>query len=152
MISATGRRRSAEAGFTFIELFLVIIIIGALTAATLPGLKKTFDNLQLNNFSRQLQVFMNYLHERAVVQSDIICLNVDNEQKEAWAQVQGRQGRLKTLPLPERLNIETESRQILFYPDGSIDKVTIGVVSPDKQKITLTTKGVLGGVKLLSQD
>lgn len=148
MILATGRIK----GFTFVELLLVIIIIGILIAISLPNLKKTFNNLRLDNFSRELQAFMNYLHERSVVEGKIIYLNLDNDEKEIWARIQDAQSRLKTLPLPDDIRIESENKEILFYPDGSIDNITIGVVNLDNQKITLTTKGVFGGVKLLFQE
>ena len=148
MILATGRTK----GFTFVELLLVIIVIGALLAISLPNIRKTFNNLRLDNFSRELQAFMNYLHERSVVEEKIIYLNLDNDKKEIWAQIQDEQSQLKTLVLPDGMKIESEKKQILFYPDGSIDNATIEVVNLDKQKVSLTTKGVFGGVKLLFQE
>lgn len=148
MILATGRTK----GFTFVELLLVIIVIGILLAISLPNIRKTFNNLSLDNFSRELQAFMNYLHERSVVEEKIIYLNLDNDKKEIWAQIQDEQSQLKTLVLPDGMKIESEKKQILFYPDGSIDNATIEVVNLDKQKVSLTTKGVFGGVKLLFQE
>ena len=95
---------------------------------------------------------MNYLYERSVVEGKIIYLNIDNDKKEVWANIQDAQNRLKTLPLPDDIRLETEKKQILFYPNGEIEKVTIEVVNLDNQKIILTTKGVFSGVKLLLQE
>ena len=157
MISAISRKKS----LTFIELLIVVIIIGILIGVSLPNLTKTFNNLQLNNFSRELQTFMNYLHERSIVEEKIIYLKVDNEKKKYWAETQreAEQTRLKGYTIPEALTIEVETEsqefpqnQIRFFPDGSIDKVTIDVVNQDSQKMTLTTKGVFGGVKLLPKE
>lgn len=152
----SGAKRIAHNALTFIEILLVIIIIGILIGIALPSFRKTFNNLQLNNFSRELQSFMNYLHERSIVEGKIIYLNIDNELREAWAQMKDKDTdkdiRLKTLRLPDKIKIETQNYQILFYPDGSIDKLTLDVVNQDSQKITLTTQGVYGGVKILAQE
>lgn len=145
---ATGRIK----GVTFVELFLVIIIIGVLVGISLPNLKVTFNSLRLETFSRELQSLMNYLHERSIVEGKIIYLNIDTDKKEIWAKIKDMETPLKTLALGEDIRIETENKQILFYPDGEIDKVTIEVLNPHNQKISLTTKGVYGGVKILAQE
>jgi len=144
-------QRTAQAAFTFIELLLVIAIIGILTAVSLPSLKKTFNNLELNNFSGELQALANYLRERSIVEGAVIYLKIDNENREVWAQIKEASGRLKTLQFPEGIRIESENNQVTFFPDGEIDKVRISVVSLDGQKITLTTIGVYGGFKILPQ-
>jgi len=138
-------------GFTFIELLLTIIIIGILIGISVPTFSRTFDNLKLNNFSRDLQTFMNYLRDRSVVEVEIIYLNLDSQGNEFWAKVQGSQSRLKTLPLPEGLKVDTEKNQVLFYPDGHIDGATISITNQHNQKISLTTKGVFSGVKILRE-
>lgn len=139
-------------GLTFIEILFVVIIIGILIGISLPNFRKDFNSLRLNSFSRELQSLMNYLHERSVVEGKTIYLNIDNDKKEVWANIQDTQNRLKTLSLPDTIKLETEKKQILFYPDGEIEKVTIEVVNLDNQKIILTTKGVFSGVKLLLQE
>lgn len=144
-------KRKAQSAFTFIEILLVVIIIGALISISLPNLKKTFDSLELNSFSRQLQAFINYLHQRSIIEGEVIYLNIDTQKKEYWAKIKGAQTRLKTYPIPPRIRIETNQQEVLFYPDGQIDKVTIKLISPDNQNIILTTKGVFGGVKLETQ-
>jgi Tfp pilus assembly protein FimT len=149
-ILATGRIK----GVTLIELFLVIIIIGVLVGISLPSLKATFNNLRLDSFSRELQSLMNYLHERSIVEKKVIYLNIDNNKKEIWAEIKGEQAqtRLKTLGFGDDIKIETDSEEIIFYPDGEITKATIEVRNHYNQKISLTTKGVFGGVKILPQE
>ncbi len=145
-------------GLTFIEIFLVILIIGALVAISFPNLKSSFNNIQLNSFSQELLGYMNYLRERSIVEQKIIFLTVDIDNREYWAKIKDGQERLKTHAIPPDMQIEfvklnnPQDSQIIFYPDGSIDNVTIAVANLDNQKITLTTKGVFGGVKLLPQE
>ncbi|MBM3253641.1 MAG: hypothetical protein FJZ16_05275 [Candidatus Omnitrophica bacterium] len=138
-------------GLTFIEVLFVVIIIGILTIVSLPNFRKTFNNLQLKSFAQELQASMNYLHQRSVIEGKIIYLNIDDEKKEYFAKIKGNSERLRTYRIPNDIKIETEQKEILFYPDGSIDKVIIKLINLDNQNITLTTKGVFGGVKIQSQ-
>jgi prepilin-type N-terminal cleavage/methylation domain-containing protein len=138
--------------FTLIEFLLVIIISGILITAALPQLRRSFDNFRLTNFASELQVFMTFLRERAIVEGKIIYLNIDHENNKLLAQIKEAKEALKTLTLPRGLFLESEKKQILFYPDGRIDSVTVAAVNCDGQKITLTTKGVFGGVKILAQE
>ena len=142
----------SRSALTFIELFIVITIIGILAVSSLPNFRRAFDNLQLNNFCRQLQTFMTYLNQRSSVEGKLIYLNIDAQKREYWAQVEGSPYRLKTYPIPQDITIESAEKQIIFYPDGQIDKITITMINLDKQKISLTTKGVFGGAKVLSQE
>lgn len=147
MISAISRAKS----FTFIEILFVIIIAGILLGVSLPAFRKTFNNLQLNSFSRELQSFMNYLSERSVVEEKVIYLNIDNGQRECWAQVKNETNRLKTYRIPPDIEIEATQEQIAFYPDGSIDKINIKIINRDSQYFNLTTEGVFSGVKLQTE-
>lgn len=137
---------------TFIELILVIVIIGILIGVSLPRFRNTFNDLQLNGFSRELQASMNYLRQRSIVEGKIIYLNIENDNREYWAKIKDQDYRLKTYKIPAQIRIEAEQEQIIFYPDGNIDKVTINLFGFDNQSITLTTRGVFGGVKIQSQE
>jgi len=155
MISATGNcvaERRTHSAITFIELLLVIVVIGILIGISVPRFRKTFNHLQLDSFSRELQTFMNYLRQRSIVEGKLIYLNIDSDTGEYWAEVKDVKNRLRTYKIPTKIRIETQQKQIIFYPDGSIDKVTIGLIGSDNQKVTLTTKGVFGGIKLQSQE
>ncbi len=139
-------------GLTFIEVLFVIIIVGILIAVALPNSRKAFNSLQLNSTCGQLQSFMNYLREQAIIEGKVVYLNIDSDKKEYWAQIKDAQARLKTYPLPQEIEIETEQQQILFYPDGHIDNVTLKLTNRNKQSVVLTTKGMYGKVKLQTQE
>lgn len=146
--SVISAKRKTHNAFTFIELCIVIIIIGILIGVALPSFRKSFNSLQLNNFSAELQNFMRYLRERAIVTGKVIYLNIDNEKKLCTAQFKDTPSPFKTSRIPESLNVELEPKEIFFYPDGQIDKVTITLTNPENQRISLTTKGIFGGVKV----
>jgi type II secretion system protein H len=136
--------------FTLIELLLVIIIMGILLNVALPVLRVNFDKLQLDNFSSRLMSLMNYLQQRSVAEGRIIFLNLDSGNKSYWVQRKGDDKR-SSFGIPLDLTITVPENRIAFYPDGSMDKVTITISNRLGKSIGITSKGVFGGVKVLAQ-
>lgn len=143
MISATGRR-----SFTFLELLFVIAIIAILAAASIPSFRKTFNGLQLNSSAFGLQSFINYLSQRSVAEGQTVYLNINGNNGEFTAQVKGEERIFKNFRLPSGIRVETDKNKVIFYPDGSMDKTTIKLISQDNRIATMTSKGVLNGVKI----
>jgi len=154
MSPAGSRTACTKGAVTFIELILVVAILATLGGATLIHFRNNFNTLQLDNSARELQSFMNYLHERSIVESKVIQLNIDNGNKEYWAQAKDNQTRLRSYPIPKEVTIEVSRKlgssdaPVTFYPDGQIDKVTIQLENSDKRNVNLTTEGMFGKVKL----
>lgn len=137
--------------FTLIELLIVTIIMGVFIGVSVPVFKRSFNNLQLSSFSQELQTFVNYLHDRSVVEKKVIYLNIDIENRKYWVSYRGHEERLKVGSIPGQIRVEFEQKQIAFYPDGDIDKVSIKLINSDNNSVVITTKGVYGGVKLQKQ-
>ncbi len=135
-------------GFTLIELLFVIIILSILIAIALPQLKNNYTSLQLSTFSQDLQSYMVYLRQQSIVAQETFMLNIDNGAREYWAGILNDKNRLKTVYIPQDIQVAADQTQIAFYPDGSIDNVTIKLSDANKQAISLTTKGVYGSVKV----
>lgn len=79
-------------------------------------------------------------------------LSIDNQEKKYWAWVEGDLKKLKTYTIPRGISLEAGQEKIAFYPDGTIDKLTIKVTGVNKEAVTFTTKGVFRGVKLQAQE
>jgi len=143
---------TGKGGFTLPELLLVIIIIGILAGVSFPGLRKTFDRLQLDDCSRELQQFMNYLQERSVIERKVIYLYIDAGSKKYWAQFQESNNRIRTYSIPAAITIETKQPQVKFFPDGKIEAFSARLTGPGGDAISLTSEGVFGSVKIQSED
>jgi Tfp pilus assembly protein PilE len=141
---------------TFVELFIIIIIISILIGVSIPLYRPAFKQLNLNSFSQELLAYMNYLHQRSIIEGKIILLSLDNEKKQYVAKVKNAQIQLKSHAIPSDITIEVdkinaEDKQIFFYPDGQIDPVDV-IINLDNENITLTTKGLFGKVKKKSNE
>ncbi len=145
--------KSLPKAFTFIELLIVVIIIGVLVGLAVPNFRSTFSSAQADSFSRQLQSYMNYLRDKSVVEQKVIYLDINTEKKEYSAWMQGAAEPFKTYTFSQDISVEiskksnAESPEIYFYPDGRIDKMDL-TVTAGNNNIVLTTEGVFGKVKI----
>jgi len=60
------RKNSAAAGFTFIEIIVVIGIIGIFLAASYPSILNTMESRNLENSTRRIQTYLQQTKNRAV--------------------------------------------------------------------------------------
>lgn len=147
---------------TFIELLVVIIIIGILASVSIPNFRKTLDNLVLENFVKDIYYLTRYLQTSAISQGNIHCLNINKEKTpvEFWATYQSENERGekafravigkfgKIHQAPEDVVISADKTDIYFYPDGSINETTINFENRYNHKISLIIKGASGVIKI----
>lgn len=156
-------RAKSNAAFTFIELLIVIIIIGILLGLSMPQLRRSFDNLELDNFVKNLYYLAQYLEASAISQGKIHCLNILQEEGRFWAtyrennadefkRIAGRFGNEYKAPAGINVNISginpKDIASVYFYPDGSTSAVTIDFQNKHNQKASLVSKGAAGGIKI----
>lgn len=152
---AFGKKQNA---ITFIELLVVVIIIGILFGASIPQFRNTFDNLELENFVKDIYYLSHYLQGSAIGQSKIYYLNINKEEGKFQAfykegdefkNIEGRFG--KTYKTPQTASISTDppdKNGIYFYPDGSIDKIKIALKNQYGRELSLIIKGAAGEIQI----
>ena len=143
--AATVKKSSAV---TFIELILIITITAVLIGLGLPRFRRTFTSFEIQNTSRQLHSFMNYLSQRAIVEKKIVTLTIENDAHRYWARIDGAPRRLKTFTVPDSIKLTASENEIMFYPDGTIDKATIKLSNENTDSFLLSTEGAFGNVKI----
>lgn len=167
VMTVRNNRRSPRA-LTFIELLLVAVLIGILVGVSIPQMRKTFDDFELENFVKDIYYLTHYLQTSAIYQGKIFCLNInqdegffyatykENDEAESNSEpkkIEGRFGRdykppegtsIFIEPLTEPLEVTT----ICFYPDGSKDKIMITLKNRHEKEITLSIKGAAGEIQI----
>ena len=145
----------ARAGFTLIELVLVIFLISILVALSTPLFKRTFTNLELKNASFNIAKIISYAREMAIVERANYRVNFDFEEGKIWItkldppdykRIGGRYGR--PFPFPDGVTVEAESEEITFYPDGRSDRAEISITDKNGKGYLLRIRGFDSQVKI----
>lgn len=161
MMLPIGKKRAAlnKSAFTLLELLLVVIIIGILTALSIPLFKNSFTDLQLSNASYNLLHLMRYAQERSIVERIKYQLNFNPELNQYWLTNEpdplkaGQYSRLaekrgKTVFLPTGIKVEAENLLINFYPDGKIDAAFIYLSNQKEKYFTIKSRGPSGYLEI----
>jgi prepilin-type N-terminal cleavage/methylation domain-containing protein len=157
------------AGFTLMELIIVLTILAMMSAAVVPIFGGTFATVQSDHAVRDLVATIKYAQERAVTDMKEYRLYLDpatnayfllsvknpDERTKQFEALSERQG--ETVVLPERLKLgkskakKDRSRNmayVAFYPNGACDKATLAVVRDDGLGKHIETEGSLGRINV----
>lgn len=155
-----------KTGFTFIEILMVIIIVGIFVAMASPRFHTTYTDLQLSSQARSLAKFLTYAQERAVVERKVYRFEMDFNQRRYWltveseegeaegegekgaqgVRIKGRYGRATQLPVD--LVMEASQQEIAFYPDGSSDPFTLTLKNREGKGLVLKNGRSFGTIRI----
>jgi prepilin-type N-terminal cleavage/methylation domain-containing protein len=154
--------RAQNHAFTFIELLIVITITAILAGMAVPNIKKSIDNFELDNFVKDIYYLCLYLKESAISQGTSFCLTIAKDQEPVrfyatyknengqWQAVEGKFA--KAYKLPKAIAIASiepcDKTSIYFYPDGSIDTISIGFKNNLKRQVSLIIKWATGTIQI----
>lgn len=127
-------------GFTLIELTLVTLLLLVIVGISVPVFKKTFQSLSAKDTSFNISKLINYAQEMAVLERKNFKIMFDFKKgsyqlfeivpkanQPSVKKIQSRFGKLFTIP--KDLTLRGEKKEVIFYPDGHCDDLTIYVVS-----------------------
>lgn len=148
-MKANKRQSGAAAGFTLLELILVMLIISTLLAVAGPSLRGFFASRKTNDAAAQLLAFTQYARSQAVSEGVVYRLNFDLEERTYWltAWQAGDFQRLKTefgqtFALPKDVDIELEKLEedeedifLKFTPQGTATPGTVRLLDKSDRAI-----------------
>ena len=122
--SAGSSDRAAVAGFTLLEMLVVLMIAGLLLAVTPPLISNAIPGGQLKSTARSLVSALRQTRSLAISEAAPRRLTVDLEAREVRIS-----GRARTIDIPSKIDVEltvAESQRsgehmaaVSFFPDGS---------------------------------
>lgn len=156
----TAQNRSGARAITFIELLVVVIILSVFIGVSAPQFRKSFEGFEAENFIKNIYYLASYLQNSAISQGRIYCLNIApgegkfwvtnkigdrfEPSKERFTKASQAPGGLKISFVPDK----AEQASIYFYPDGSVEQITIAFEDKYSKKVYLDIKGTMGGIKI----
>lgn len=161
MISAMSE--GSNKGFTFIELFIVIVIIGILTAVSVPQFRKLHDNFALENFVKNLDYLSRYIQGSAISRGRVYCLNINQDEDginfyttyqegSEFKEIEEKSGKLYECGVPQGITIDSidpaDAKTIFFFPDGSSDTITLTFKNKQEKTVSLIIQGISGEIKI----
>ena len=158
------------AGFTLIELMVVVFLLGAFLSVAMPSVLRT-DDMKLRSASRGIVTTIRYLYSKAVFEKRIYRLSFNIDTGEYWPEViDGSQFRTENITgdgngrLPRGVSfsdIQTERTQrkissgkdafILFLPTGTVDSAVIHLRAGRDNFFTLSTNPYTGATKVFDE-
>src|SRR5579871_2168678 len=169
--SKSVRRRLAPAGFTLLELVLVMALIAIIVGMSIPTLHGFAQGRRTTGCADQIAALTRYAHAQAINRATVYRLNIRpisaNAPAAYWLTVQGEDGTFKATEdnfgleyqAPLGVNISWNAPQqqdggqyIQFQPTGRTDPATILVTGPDRQQIYIACPSATELYKVMTID
>lgn len=165
MYRPSQNRSSRTAGFTLIELIIVMTFIALISAAVIPIYQGSLTRIQKDRATRDFIAYMKYAQERAITDATEYRFYISDKDNAFWVmRLDKREGDEKEFAypdegasevkyLPESVTVEKakarrdkdrDARFIAFYGSGACDYATITLEDEEGNQIKLETKGRLG--------
>lgn len=77
--TAISCRRCGASGFTLMELMVVVVMIGIMTALIIPEIKGTYEDALLRSTGRKLMSVIQLANSRAITRSQIQRVRIDSK-------------------------------------------------------------------------
>ncbi len=166
MISPTGSDPSSQkpqAGFTLLELLVVLLIFSIVLGLSTPLFSRTFSHLKLEIFSSNMARLLDYAGNRAVATRSRMRVHFDREGGRYWLlQAQGVSSESsfervtdkwgRTYWDPDGVSVDPSTPDVTFYPDGTADPFKLIILDHGKIRYRLVTHVWTGRVSLIKAD
>jgi len=147
--------RSSARGFTFIEIMVVVAIVGVGAMMVIPALDAGFDSREVRRAVRQIAATMHHLRGEAVATGRVRHLRISPTQNGIETDDRSRWAVLTDRALIERVDggfaAADGTVEILFYPNGATSGAEVVVVSRRDRasnRLKLVLDPLVGGIRV----
>lgn len=163
MISQTGsspRDPRLQAGFTLLELLIVLVILSVVAAFSIPRFGRTFSHLQFEVLSYKVAKLLEVAGQGAIATGNRMRVHFDPEDRRyqllqaqgvppesPFEPIPGRVGQLHTLP--DSVFLSPTTPDVTFYPDGTADPFQLLILDHQRNGYRLVTHVWTGHVRLI---
>jgi prepilin-type N-terminal cleavage/methylation domain-containing protein len=151
-VKTNKRQHGADAGFTLLELILVMVILSTVLAMAGPYLRGFFASRKTNDTAAQILAFTQYAHSQAISEGITYRLNFDIQERTYWltAWQSGAFRTLKTefgqvFTLPKDIDMELEDLDeeeteifLAFTPQGTVTAGTVRLIDRSGRALEVT--------------
>jgi len=159
----TPRNKTASYGFTLVELLLLLVLMASILGLAVTNFSGVFGGMELRKSTDDLASLMRYAQARSIAER--VTLRVifeDDFRRYRLQQVavdeDGQEGEFQNIShrlgrpvvFPRDVEVDSETPEIKFYPDGTLDRVRVRLKSKNKQR-TLSSMEQRGYVFVLDE-
>jgi type II secretion system protein H len=153
-VEATATAARVKAGFTLLELIIVMVIVATLLAAAAPSLRGFYSGRRTANVASQLVAITQFAQQAAVNEGRVYRLNLDPDERTWWLTMQEGSEFVEPLhhtiadiyELPDDIDaiwVDAQGHALqqeftTFYPTGKMQPATIRVIGRMEELIDVT--------------
>ncbi|MBN2431166.1 MAG: prepilin-type N-terminal cleavage/methylation domain-containing protein [Acidobacteria bacterium] len=146
------------AGYTFLEIVVVLVIVALISALAYPSMSATLDNARMNGTARDLVTLLKYAREKSRAEQMTTVVVLRQEEKDLTI-FDDEDQVVKHYPLWDKLlfhrilldgiPVETNEAVVWFYPDGRSTGVALVLGAAESgRQLRLKTDILTGNTRI----
>lgn len=147
------RKRHSAAGFTLVEIIVVIVIIAVSGAILMPSMRTGLAGIRLEAKGRDLAALCRMARTLAVGEQQVYRIGLQRDSNSVFL-ADAYHERVRDFDLTEEIKLDTvkyegkepheETVFVSFYPNGRADEAEVVLSNRQGRKVVLTTDVLTG--------